>query len=229
MLLHPIFVGTPITLQRIHQHPPKITTLHHFKSQQKSNIPEFHWTISQNPQEKSRKQAIEQIVWWSGRILWLQSRIWLVSMQLLGHHESTHQSLKILTHKQISWWIDTHDLQFLAFPVFRWYGCGILLDKCLCSIHTPKQATEKFWRGRQQFGAQIAYHLLSTAMWDTLCIYRMNAMPLSSNIQMNHLGPAFPVLARFPSRPSSGCASNPAHQPRRWMMWRQLCSHYKLH
>ena len=47
MLLHPIFVGTPITLQRIHQHPPKITTLHHFKSQQKSNI--------QNSTEQSLK------------------------------------------------------------------------------------------------------------------------------------------------------------------------------
>ena len=38
--------------------------------------------------------------------------------------------------------------------------------------------TEKFYRGRSQFGAQIAYIIffLSTAMWDTLCIYRMNAM-----------------------------------------------------
>ena len=34
-----------------------------------------------------------------------------------------------------------------------------MLDKCLCSIHIPKQATKKFWRVCQQFGARIAYHL----------------------------------------------------------------------
>ena len=108
-----------------------------------------------------------------------------------------------------------------GFPCFQmiwlWHIAGQMLVYMQYTKYPQAGDREILPRAFTVRGTNRLYHLfLSTAMWDTLCIYRMNAMPLSSNIHMNHLGPAFPVLARFLPRPSRGRASNPTRQPRRY-------------